>query len=336
MAVTRHVFERLTTGLVMLDADLCVSWLNDAAADLFDVGVRNMRELAFAGVMPDGDAALRAAVERLHMGESVVEWRQLSLITLKQTACVVDVAMQAWDDGWLLEIHAAVPLASAATTLSASLRGVAHEIRNPLTGLRGAAQLLARRTHDENTRQLANLMMGEVDRLASLTNRLLSQDQAARPGMVNLYPLLEKVRQLCVNQVTSVTEDYDPSVPDIHGDADRLQQVLLNLTRNAIEAGATTLCLRTRIAHQVALGTGIVAAAVRVDVIDNGPGVAAAVREHVFEPMVSGRANGTGLGLALARETARDHGGDLRYSQSAEGTMFSLYLPLERDRKAHS
>lgn len=195
-------------------------------------------------------------------------------------------------------------------------------MKNPLTGLRGAAQLLLRRTEDADARQLAGMMIAEVDRLASLTDRLLTHGHAARLGSVNLYPLLDSVRQLSLGQGITIDEDYDPSLPDLTGDADRLQQLLLNLVRNAIEAGATRLCLRTRVAHRVPLAAGVSPTAVRIDVIDNGAGVPEALREQLFEPMVSGRPEGTGLGLALARETARDHGGDLRHAATSEGTVF--------------
>jgi two-component system nitrogen regulation sensor histidine kinase GlnL len=127
-----------------------------------------------------------------------------------------------------------------------------------------------------------------------------------------------------------MVHDYDPSVPDLYGDAGRLQQVLLNLARNALEAGARTLALRTRIEHGVRLGERMLRMALRVDVIDDGSGVPAALRDTLFQPLVSGRADGTGLGLAISREIAHQHGGELRCASRPGHTTFSLYLPLER------
>lgn len=323
---------RLTTALVVLDAGLRVVWMNDAMADLIEVGVRGVRDQPLAGLLRGGSQMLDAAIARLRNGETTVGWRHVRLDTLKQNAVSVDMVMQALEDGyWLLEIHALGPTTVAPTPLSDTLRGVAHEVKNPLTGLRGAAQLLTRRSTDEGTRQLADMMVEEVDRLAALTNRLLSHGGGAVLAMVNLYPVLERVRRLCLGQVAVIDEDYDPSLPEVYGDADRLQQLLLNLARNAIEAGATRLRLRTRVAHRVALVAEGMRTAVRVDVIDNGPGVSDAVGERLFQPMLSGRSGGTGLGLALALETARDHGGDLRHADTAEGTVFSLYLPVVED-----
>jgi two-component system nitrogen regulation sensor histidine kinase GlnL len=127
-----------------------------------------------------------------------------------------------------------------------------------------------------------------------------------------------------------VRHDYDPSVPDLLGDADRLQQVLLNLARNAREAGARTLAFRTRVEHGLRLGERVLRMALRVDVIDDGAGVPPALRDTLFQPLVSGRADGTGLGLALSREIAHEHGGELRFTCRPGDTVFSLYLPLER------
>lgn len=279
---------------------------------------------------------LETAKGRLRAGETIVQWRDVQLTTLKRHARRTDMALQALDENrWLLEIHTLVPAALNPAPLSATLRGVAHEVKNPLTGLRGAAQLLVRRSADDDTRELAEMIMSEADRLVALTDRLLSGGPDVKLGNVNLHGLLERVRQLCAGQVKAIDEDYDPSLPDVFGDADRLQQLLLNLARNAIEAGATRLCFRTRVAHRVILAAGVAKSAIRVDVVDDGPGVPEAVRDRLFDPMVSGHADGTGLGLALALETARDHGGDLRHAYAVEGTVFSLYLPIGAKAEAN-
>lgn len=330
------IADRLVTGLVVLDVDLHVLWMNDAMSDLLEVGVRSVRGQPFAKLldMPD---ALTDASRRLRQGEAQVQWRHLHLTTLQHRERVIDMVMQALpDEHWLLEIHALIPTQASSTPLAATLRGVAHEVKNPLAGLRGAAQLLRQRSVDDDMRQLADVVIHETDRLRTLTDRLLQHGQAAKLGMVNLHEVLERICRLMQAQKPElqIKEDYDPSLPAVHGDADRLQQLLLNLARNAVEAGATSLCLRTRVAHRVTLSAGVVRTAVRVDVVDNGPGVPLRLNDVLFQPLVSGRADGTGLGLALARETACDHGGDLCHAQTAEGTVFTLYLPLER-RDAH-
>ncbi|HET7301143.1 MAG TPA: ATP-binding protein [Oleiagrimonas sp.] len=326
------IAARLATGLVVLDANLRVVWMNDAMGDLLEIGVRSLRGQPFASLL-DMQDTLADAARRLRKGEVQVQWRHTRLTTLRHREHLADMLMQTLpDERWLLEVHVLTPVPALSTPLSATLRGVAHEVKNPLAGLRGAAQLLRQRSTDADMQQLADVVIHETDRLRGLTDRLLQHGQAARLGMLNLHEVLERIRRLMLAQMPhlDITEDYDPSLPSVQGDADRLQQLLLNLTRNAVEAGATTLRLRTRVAHRVTLPAGIVRAAVRVEVIDNGPGVPRQLEDVLFQPLVSGRADGTGLGLALARETACDHGGDLRHAKTDEGTVFTLYLPLER------
>ncbi|HET6552482.1 MAG TPA: ATP-binding protein, partial [Dyella sp.] len=221
--------------------------------------------------------------------------------------------------------------AATDTPLSATLRGFAHEVKNPLAGLRGAAQLLQRRVEDASLRSLAGLVIAEADRLTTLANRLLRHDgAAARPDAVNIHERLERLGDLLLAEASPpmIRHDYDPSLPDVQADADRLLQLLLNLARNAVEAGARTITLRTRAEPGVRLGDRVARMALRVDVIDDGPGVAPELRDTLFEPLVSGRSDGSGLGLALSREIAREHGGELRYTSRPGETAFTLYLPM--------
>jgi two-component system nitrogen regulation sensor histidine kinase GlnL len=173
-------------------------------------------------------------------------------------------------------------------------------------------------------------VISEADRLTALANRLLRHDGAAQLGSVNIHERLERLGDLLLAESAPpvVRHDYDPSLPDVYGDADRLLQLLLNLARNAVEAGADAITFRTRAEAGARLGERVARMALRVDVIDNGPGVPATLRDTLFEPLVSGRADGSGLGLALAREIAREHGGELRYVSRAGETVFSLYLPM--------
>lgn len=321
--------EQMSTGLAVVDGRLRVQWINSALAELLGLGLRHAQGQPLAGVLPDSGVAEQAA--RSLAERRSVQCRGVVLAGLQSGGQRVDVSLQPLDaDRLLVEVHALAESAPAVSPLSATLRGFAHEVKNPLAGLRGAAQLLQRRLDDADMQALAGLVIAEADRLAALANRLLHHDGAPQLGAVNLHQLLERLSDLIQAEPSPprLRHDYDPSLPDVHGDADRLQQVMLNLARNAIEAGAQTLTLRSRVEHGVRLGERMLRSALRLDVIDDGPGVAAALRDTLFEPLVSGRADGTGLGLALSREIAHEHGGELRYVSRPGETVFSLYLPL--------
>lgn len=220
--------------------------------------------------------------------------------------------------------------AAAGTRWSESLRGFAHEIRGPLAGMRGAAQLLQRRVEAADLAELAALIVGEVDRLAQLSDRLLHAGAKPRLARVNIHEVVERVAVLVAAGADAprIRRDYDPSLPAVLVDADRVQQALLNLARNAIEAGAQELQLRTRADHGARVGDHGVRLAVRIDLADDGRGVPAELADTLFEPLVSGRADGSGLGLALAREIAREHGGELSHASRPGATVFSLLLPV--------
>ncbi|CAM5489615.1 two-component system sensor histidine kinase NtrB [Rhodanobacter lindaniclasticus] len=322
---------QMATGVALVDAELRLRWLNPALVECLEFGFRHAPGLPLGVLLADADEGMARAAKVL-VEQRPTQWRAVPLASGSGREIRADIALQPFDDGLLLEVHVLAEPLAAASPLSATLRGFAHEVKNPLAGLRGAAQLLQRRLESDDLRALAGLIIDEADRLGTLANRLLHHDGAAQLGPVNIHQLLEWLADLLQAEPTppQLHHDYDPSVPDLHGDADRLQQILLNLARNALEAGARTLTLRTRVEHGVRLGEHMLRTALRVDVIDDGPGVPAALRDTLFQPLVSGRADGTGLGLALSREIAHEHGGELRCGSRPGCTTFSLYLPLER------
>jgi two-component system nitrogen regulation sensor histidine kinase GlnL len=242
-----------------------------------------------------------------------------------------DVALTPLDaQRLLLEVLPARGDGAAGLRLSETLRGFAHEVRGPLAGMRGAAQLLQRRIDTPDLLELAGLIVGEVDRLAILSERLLHTGSKPRLARVNVHEVIERVAALISADAKPprLRRDYDPSLPPVTADADRLQQALLNLARNAVEAGAGELLVKTRAEHGTRFGDHASRLALRIEIIDDGRGVPAELAETLFEPLVSGRADGSGLGLAIAREIAREHGGELGYASRPGATVFSLLLPV--------
>ena len=327
-----ELLSLMSTGLALVEGDGRVSWLNAAMAEMLDVGPRSATGQRITTLLRQ--PSLEAQLARTLDEGRAFNLRGASFGIARGRELLADLTTQPAEGGQVLvELH---PLASdvtpAGTPLSATLRGFAHEVKNPLAGLRGAAQLLERRVAEPDLRQLAAMVIAEAGRLATLADGLLRHGGAARIAPVNVHELLERVETLIAAEqgAPHTRHDYDPSLPDIQGDSDRLLQILLNLTRNAVQAGATTLTLRTRVEHAVRLGERVVRAALRIDIVDDGRGVPAELRDTLFQPLVSGRPDGTGLGLALSREIALEHGGDLRYTSHPGETTFSLYLPMER------
>jgi len=323
--------EQMATGLALVDAQLRLRWLNPALVECLGLAFRHAVGQPLGLLLDDADEGMARAA-KVRAEQRPAQWRAVALAAADDRELSADIALQPFGDGLLLEVHVLAESPSSASPLSATLRGFAHEVKNPLAGLRGAAQLLQRRVEGEDLQALAGLIIDEADRLGALANRLLHHDGAAQLGPVNIHRLLERLADLLLAEPAppQLHHDYDPSVPDLHGDADRLHQLLLNLARNALEAGARTLTLRTRVEHGARVGERMLRMALRVDVIDDGAGVPAALRDTLFQPLVSGRADGSGLGLALSREIAHEHGGELRCTSRPGHTVFSLYLPLER------
>lgn len=239
--------------------------------------------------------------------------------------------------GWRLELHpveefpGADPVGALPQALSAALRGLAHELRNPLAGLKGVAQLLARREFDPESRELIELLGDEVQRLAGLVERILYPAPPRAFEPTSIHAVLERVRRLAETEAgwsVKIVRDYDPSLPELAGDADRLTQAIWNLVRNALESGASQVLLRTRAEHQVLIGEHCHRLALRVEVVDDGRGVAEDLLDRLFLPLVSGRAQGSGLGLPIAQQIAREHGGSLGYRSRPGHTVFTLRLPL--------
>ena len=335
--------DTLATPVARLDAGGVIVSANAAFGRWLGIGVRRLVGLAWttldeddacpAGMLPDGSVEVR--LRRVRVRHPAGHSR------------FADLWLTALEDGVLIEAHPVDefpgddPARLLPAALSASLRGLAHELRNPLAGLKGAAQLLARRVHaDPDAQALVALIDDEVARLAGLVDELLLPS-APRPHVaLNIHAVLERVLRLAESDAgwaVRLVRDYDPSLPEVDGDADRLVQAVWNLVRNAIEAGASTITLRTRAEQtpRVRRTAGVDARvddtpplSLRIEIIDDGHGVPDDMTEQLFLPLVSGRAEGSGLGLALAQQVAREHRGSLAYRSRPGHTLFTLLVPV--------
>lgn len=330
-----ELLDQLAAPVAVLDGEQRLVYMNAAFRELFGPMAHHGAPLAALG---EAAPLIESAVARAGRTSGSVALRAQFLPLQADHGVRADIFAAAQsglacaDPAVVLEIHARAPASDAAVRVSHSLRGLAHEVKNPLAGLRGAAQLLKRRLLDADQAKLADLIIAEADRLGALADRLLQPGGDAPLGQINLHEVAERARALIVAEAVpelALERDYDPSLPPLRASGDRLLQLLLNLLRNALQAGARSILVRTRAVHGAMLGEHSVRLALRLDVIDDGSGVPDALREALFLPLVSGRADGSGLGLALAQEIAAEHGGQLTCHSRPGRTVFSLTLPVE-------
>ncbi len=219
------------------------------------------------------------------------------------------------------------------------LRGLAHEIKNPLGGLRGAAQLLERQIGEAGLREYTQIIISEADRLQSLMDRMLGPNNLPKIEPVNIHEVLEHVRDLVrveAGEALHVYQDYDPSLPDIQADRDLLLQAILNIVRNAVQAleGRGEIILRTRVRRHFNIGSNKYRLVARIQIIDNGPGIPEELRKQIFYPMITGRSEGTGLGLSIAQALINRHRGLIECESQLGKTVFTLLLPLDEKHES--
>jgi len=227
------------------------------------------------------------------------------------------------------------------------LRGLAHEIKNPLGGIRGAAQLLERELENgpnscEN-KQFTQIIINEADRLKNLLDRMVGPKDLPTKSDINIHKILEHVRQLVLaeNDQLVITADYDPSIPELHADESMMIQVILNITRNAVTASTSasiadstssstipTILFKTRTQRNCNIGLHTYPLVARIDIEDNGSGVKKELQEKIFMPMITGHAEGTGLGLSIAQSLVQQHNGLIEFTSKPGKTVFTILLPI--------
>lgn len=356
----KRLLDHLRTGVMLLDSDLVVRYLNPAAEALLSTSVSRCLGLP----LPEyffAEEDVRAALQQcIRKGHPFIQ-REAKLHVVPGSEIAVDYSVSQLNDpdqpltllleiqplDRLLRITRDETLLHAHQASRALVRGVAHELKNPLGGIRGAAQLLARALPDPELGEYTKVIIHEADRLRNLADRMLGPRKLPNFTGVNVHECLEHVRQLILaeqHHAMVIDRDYDPSLPDLHADHDQLIQVLLNLVRNAMQAltesdvESPRVLLRTRALRQFTIGAQRHRLVARIDIEDNGPGIPDEVKETLFYPMVSGRASGSGLGLSIAQSIISQHRGLIECESVPTKTIFSLLMPMETmpsDRESH-
>jgi two-component system nitrogen regulation sensor histidine kinase GlnL len=327
------VFDRLDTGVVRIDSAGRIGFMNSAAEHCLLISRDRACGLHLWDIA-DIPEALQDALDTLSDGTQSIRLHELKL-----PSGLFDCTIQTVDEGHvLMEFHnlewEKMRLRLQQRELQTGIlellsRNLGHEVRNPLGGIRGAAQMLAEELEDGELSTLARLIMRESDRIDLLIQRF-GQPELERREM-DLYPLLDEAFELLAaefRESVKIERDYDPSIPSITGDSIALRRIVLNLLRNAAQAGASEIRVRTRVEYGTTLLQSGKASVIRLDVTDNGAGVPESLRSLLFLPFMTGRRDGTGLGLSLSQQIASAHGGLLTYEALEQGSRFSLYLPF--------
>ncbi len=339
-----HWLEALPAPVLGVDSGERIRFVNAAAADLLGAAGRGLLGRRLDEVLERG-APIIALVQRAIAAGARVAEADLALtgpgLALGRVSAA---AAPVGDQGYFALVLTPAPRPRAPAGAGAAARTLAHEVRNPLAGIRAAAQLIGR-GGDLETAELAQLICDEVDRVNRLTERIdpIGALQPSRRGPVNVHEALSRVRQLLAPSAPEVTfsERYDPSLPLLHGDFDQLIQAFLNIAKNAVEAlsgrvgGEVTFITAYRPGVRVRAGpNGKAHAQLEVQIVDNGPGVDAAIADRVFEAFATTKAGGMGLGLNISADIIGRHDGSIGVESAPGRTTFRIWLPIEAESEA--
>jgi two-component system nitrogen regulation sensor histidine kinase GlnL len=332
--------ELLATAVVALDDHLVVRYANPAAESLLATGAKSLIGQPFLQLFDEREALERAMGDALtthwdYSAQSVtynrvgreplplactmtrIEAQGLAL--LAELRPMEEQLRYAREERLVFEQQANREL----------IRNLAHEIKNPLGGLRGSAQLLERELDKPELREYTQVIIQEADRLQRLMDRMLTPHRTPRLEPLGIHEVLERVRSLIKAEFSlEIRRDYDPSIPEIVGDREQLIQAVLNIARNAAQSGAKEITFRTRAVRQITILRQRHRLALELQVVDDGPGVPEEIQDRIFNPLVSGREGGTGLGLSLAQTFIQYHQGVIEFESRPGRTTFRILLPL--------
>ena len=344
-----NLMDVMASAVVVLDKHLCVSYMNQSAEMLLGQSLQRMRGVSITYLV-HSDVFYAQLQLAWKMSEPQAVREQVMYLLDEQQVTVDCIITPIYDYeprktvGLLLEMHRVdrqmrivreKHILNQQQAVHELVRGIAHEIKNPLGGLRGAAQLLEAELDNPELKEYTQIIISEADRLKRLVNNMLGPGKLPCTEPVNIHEVLEHVRHLVEIERSAqirFIRDYDPSIPEFLGDRGQLVQVCLNIVNNAVRAvgKSGTIWLRTRVLRQFTIHQQRHRLVLRADICDDGEGVPAHLMDKIFLPMVSGHASGSGLGLAIAQSLLRQHGGLIQCESVPGYTCFSILIPLDR------
>ncbi|REG82666.1 nitrogen regulation protein NR(II) [Marinomonas pollencensis] len=347
------LIDRLSTAVVQVDRELNIEYLNPAAEMLLAISRKRIYGQELGVVFREDEASVASLFNAIESGHPFTKREaEVEIANGKKLFCDYTVTPVIGTinttDSLLIELYPRDrmkrisledELIANHQTSKELVRNLAHEIKNPLGGIRGAAQLISRAFTDEALKDYTQVIIEESDRLRDLVDRLLGPRQLPKTKELNIHRVIERVKQLI--QVESeglidIVRDYDPSIPDIVGDESQLIQALLNVSRNAMQVlleqddnPHRQIRFVTRALRQFTIGAKRHRLVCKVSIIDNGPGIPEALLKTLFYPMVSGRADGTGLGLSISQSVIHQHNGIIECQSQPHNTEFNILIPIE-------
>ncbi len=344
--VADAILENLSTAVVIVDQASCIVYMNASSEALFGISRRQAGQRPLAALVPGLDE-LTALVRRA-LAEEHSFGCDLSLVLPQRDHLQIDVVCRIapftdvrdrviaefYDATQLRQLDREKALIRQRSVSQRIIRQLAHEVRNPLGGLRGAAQLLERKLDAPELKEYTRVIIAEADRLKALTEDLLGPVRPAQRREINIHELTERV--LCLIEAEAsggieLSRDYDPSLPTIAADPDQIMQAFLNIARNAVQAMGDSghLTVRTRVLTHFVIGTESYRLVASIEFEDDGPGIAQEIEDSIFYPLVTNRAGGTGLGLPLAQDCIHRHGGLIEFQSDPGHTVFTVRLPID-------
>jgi len=342
----KRILDHLNTAVLLFDKDLALTYINTAGEELMADSANQLvgqtahelfrsSDAGFIANLRQSLATQEPLLERLlslnRVGQSITV--NLSVTPLHHCPNKIELLVEFQQVDNQLRISKEERLLMQQNTARLLVRGLAHEIKNPLGGLRGAAQLLDLELDDPELKEYTKIIIAESDRLQGLMDKMLGPNKPPNKEPLNIHAVLERVRQLVrveSSRTLLVKADYDPSIPDVLADQNQLIQAILNIVRNAVQAteGKGNIVIKTRINRHLNIGRKHYKLAAKIDIIDDGPGIEPDMLQQIFYPMVTGRAQGTGLGLSIAQSLINQHNGLIECASEPGCTVFSVYLPI--------
>ena len=347
----KKILDNLALAVFLVDENLSVKYLNPAAEEIIGTGIRHALNRLLTDFIQDTDGDLIQHIRNSIVNGHSITQREVCMKRLGGNEFTIDCSttpMKSKDDDAvclleILPVDRMVRISREEHLLSETqatqnmLRGLAHEIKNPLGGLRGAAQLLASELKEDDLREYTDVIINEADRLRKLVDRMFGPNITPTKKAINVHNVLEHIRHLAMAETPAGVEfkfDYDPSIPDIYADRDLLVQAILNIVRNAVHAVNTSnnnngvVTLKTRVLRRYTIADVMHRLVVEINVIDNGAGIKEELKPQIFFPMVSGNEDGTGLGLPISQNFINLHDGLIEFDSEPGHTQFRVLLPL--------